>query len=278
VKHPLRRNIIFAVALGVILTAMLVVLMAVFTPKSHADDPLAGSDQVLFLGPTWIPNPSIFPGYESTVDRLYLEQLGFSEDGHISTLVTPETPDFGPSIGKGVDILVHAVEADYNTGTISADEPLTITAYSQSTVIVSQAELILAAYGVPSQDLDFVLLGDAAAPTGILSSPLGIAVDDLFGWKNLNNTLTPNDLYPTQEFVVPHDFWADTKDDTNLLSLAYGFFDHGDYLGVSESTVQQALTDGVTDGLTTTYTLNVPDSLGGLIDTLLQTALNDIGF
>jgi hypothetical protein len=269
VKHPLRRNIIFAVALGVILTC---------APESHADDPLAGSDQVLFLGPTWMPNPGVFPGYEPTVDKLYLEQLGFPADGHISTLVTPETLDFGPSISKGVDDLVQAVESDYNAGVISAGDPLTVTAYSQSTVIVSQAEPILTAYGIPSQDLDFVLLGDAASPTGILSSPLGIAVDDLFGWRNLNNTLTPNNLYPTQEFVVPHDFWADTKDDTNLLSLAYGFFDHGDYLGVSESTVQQALTDGVTDGLTTTYTLNVPDTLAGLIDTLLQTALNDIGF
>ena len=270
-----------AVAGGVILTLMVAgyywIMMVFWAPKSHADDPLSGSDQVLFLGPTLMPNPAVFPGYESTVDRLYLEQLGFPSDGNISTLVTPETPDFGPSISKGVTDLVNTVENDYNAGVISADDPLTITAYSQSTVIISQAEPTLAAYGIPSQDLNFVLLGDAASTTGILNNPLGIAVDDLLGWQNLNNTVTPNDLYPTEEFVVPHDFFADTKDDTTVLSLIYGALAHGDYNGVSEATVQAALTDGVTEGLTTTYTLDAPSTITGLLDTLFQTFLNNLG-
>ncbi len=258
-----------ALILGGMLLGM-AIMLALDTPQCHADD---GSSQVLFLGPTLMPDPAIFPGYESTVDRLYLEPLGFPANGDVTTLITPETPDFGPSISKGVTDLVAAVEADYNAGVISAGDPLTITAYSQSTVIVSQAEPILAADGIPSQDLDFVLLGDAASPTGILNNPLGIAVDDLLGWQNLNNTQTPTDLYPTQVFVEPGDFWADTSADTNLLSLVYGFFDHGDYMGVPESVVQTALTDGVTDGLTTTYTLDPTP----LIETLLQTALNDLG-
>lgn len=253
-------------------------LLAAFTitPTAYADtgvDLLDGSTNALILGPTGIPDPAIFPGYIPTVDRLYLEPLGFPSDGTITPLITPESPDFGPSIAAGEQDLINAVEADYNAGIIGPDDPLTITAYSQSTVIVSQAEPILAAYGIPPADLDFVLLGDAASPTGILNSPLGIAVDDLLGWQNLNNTETPTTLYPTQVFVEPHDFWADTSDDTNLASLAYGFFDHGDYMGVPESVVQAALADGVTNGMTTTYALDPTP----LIETLLTTALNDLG-
>lgn len=260
-----------------IIALLLVAFIA--TPTAYADTDtsgfLDGSTQALILGPTGIPDPAVWylPGYIPTVDRLYLEPLGFPSDGTITPLITPETPDFGPSISKGVTDLVNAVEADYTSGTISAGDPLTITAYSQSTVIVSQAEPILAADGIPSADLHFVLLGDAASPTGILNNPLGIAVDDLFGWQNLNNTETPTNLYPTDVFSEPKDFWADTSNDTNLASLIYGFFDHGDYMGVPESVVQTALAGGVTDNLTTYYTLDPTP----LIDTLIQTALNDIG-
>jgi PE-PPE domain len=259
---------------GASVVAMYVLLV---TPWARADgDLLAGSDQALFLGPTLLSNPAAWfiPGYIPTIDKLYLEALGFPADGTTTALITPETPDFGPSIKDGVDILVKAVEADYNAGTIGPDDPLTITGYSQSTVIISQAELILAAYGIQPQDLDIVLLGDAAAPTGILSSPLGIFVDDLFGWTNLNNTVTPDDLYPTAVFTEPQDFFADQSGITSLLGELYGALAHGDYSGVTEATVQAALTDGVTDGLTTYYTLPVTD----LVTTLAETVLNNLGF
>jgi hypothetical protein len=236
-------------------------------------DMLVGSSQALFLGPTFIPDPAIFPGYEDTVDKLYLEPLGFPANGTIDTLVTPESPDFGPSIQQGVSDLVNAVEADYTNGTIGPGDPLTIVTYSQSTVIASLAEPILAKDNIPSADLDFVMLGDAAAPTGILSSPLGEAVDNLLGWSYLNGVTTPDNLYPTDVVVEPGDFWADTSADTTIGELIEGFFSHGDYMGVTEQVVQAALANGVADGMTTTYTLDPTP----LIETLLTTALNDIG-
>jgi len=243
-----------------------VLLVCALVPRAHADE-------VLFLGPTFIPDPAVFPGYEQTVEKLYLEPLGFPANGTVDTLITPESPDFGPSIQQGVTDLVNAVEADYTAGTIGPGDPLTITAYSQSTVIASEAMPILYNYGIPSDDLNFVLLGDAASLTGILSSPLGETVDDLLGWSYLNGVTTPTDLYPVDVVVEPGDFWADTSADTTVGELIEGFFSHGDYHGVPESVVHAALADGVTDGMVTTYTLPVTD----LIETLIQTALNDLG-
>jgi hypothetical protein len=238
---------------------------------------LDGSTQALILGPTGIPNPDLLPGYIPTVDRLYLEPLGFPSDGTITPLVTPETPDFGPSIAAGEQNLITAVEADYNAGVISAADPLTITAYSQSTVDATLAEPILADYGIPEADLRLVLLGDATAnpntgPTGILdtfgNTTLGKDAFALLGWSNLNDATTPNDLYPTTVYTVTNDFWADWSADHWI----DGFFQHGDYMGLTEAQIQAGTS--TIDGLTNYITIPDPASL---IDTLLQTALNDIG-
>jgi hypothetical protein len=54
-----------------------------------------------------------------------------------------------------------------------------------------------------------------------------------------------------------------------------GFFEHGQYMGLTESEIQAAMNDTATtvvDGLTTYYTIPDPSDL---IDTLLQTTIND---
>jgi hypothetical protein len=252
---------------------------------AHADpgagaDFLDGSTHAIVLGPTFIPDPTTFPGYVPGAVTEYLEPLGFSDSGTVTALITPESPDFGPSIAAGVNILVHAIEAEYDAGGISAADPLTVFGYSQSAVIASLAEQELAAYGIPLHDLRFVLLGDAAAnppsgPTGLLdtwgATSFGHAVDDFLGWSNLDDVTTPNDLYPTDVFTVVNDLFADAATPADfaadplgaLWQDFVGFFEHGVYLGgLPESEILAAIdAGGVLDGATTYFTLADPVNL-----------------
>lgn len=266
--------------------------------EAHADtgtgaDFLDGSTHAIVLGPTFIPDPTTFPGYVTGAVTEYLQPLGFSASGTVTPLVTPESPFFGPSIAAGVDTLVHTIEADYNANEISAADPLTVFGYSQSAVIASLAEQELAAYQIPLQDLRFVMLGDAAAdppsgPTGILdtwgATPFGQELDYLLGWSNLVDVTTPNHLYPTDVFTVVNDFFADTVPPaefaTNPLGAIFedfvGFFEHGVYLGgLPESEILTAInTAGVVDGATTYFTLADPVNL---FESLFDVALGSFG-
>lgn len=252
------------------------------TAHAHTGhDLLDGSTHALILGPTGIPNPAtkVLPGYIPTIDRLYLRPLGFAADGTITALVTPEKPFFGPSIAAGETDLIKAVETDYKNGKLSAADPLTIVTYSQSTVIASLAEPVLAKDGIPSGDLRFVMIGDAAAnpstgPTGILntwgSTPFGKNTLSRLGWGNLIDAKTPNNLYPTNVYTVTGDFWADYPNSAQRLWVP-GLLQHGDYLGFTEAEIQAATP--TVDGLTTYYTIADP---AHLMRTLLSTARNDL--
>lgn len=263
---------------------------------AHADpgaDFLDGSTHAIVMGPTFIPDPTTFPGYVPGAVTEYLEPLGFSDSGNVTALITQESPNFGPSIAAGVGTLVHAIEADYNAGEISAADPLTVFGYSQSAVIASLAEQELAAYQIPLQDLRFVMLGDAAAdppsgPTGILdtwgATPFGQELDNLLGWSNLNDVTTPNDLYPTDVFTVVDDLFADTATPADfaadplgaLWQDFVGFFEHGVYLGgLPESEILTAIdAGGVLDGATTYFTLGDP---ANLFESLFDVALGSFG-
>jgi hypothetical protein len=241
---------------------------------------LDGSTHAIVMGATFMPDPTTFPGYVPGIVTEYLQPLGFSDSGTVTALITPESPNFGPSIAAGVGTLVHAIEADYNAGEFSAADPLTVFGFSQSAVVASLAEQELAAYGIPLQDLRFVMLGDAAAdppsgPTGLLdtwgATPFGQAVDHFLGWSNLDDVTTPNNLYPTDVFTVVNDFFADTATPADFASDPLGaiwqdfvgFFEHGVYLGgLPESEILTAIdTAGVVDGATTYFTLADPANL-----------------
>jgi PE-PPE domain len=256
-------------------------------------DFLDGSTQAIVMGPTYIPDPTIFPGYIPGAVTEYLQPLGFSDAGTITPLVTEESPNFGPSIASGVDTLVHAIEADYDAGDFSAADPLTVFGYSQSAVVASVAEQQLAADQIPLQDLRFVLIGDAAAdppsgPTGLLdtwgATPFGQALDHFLGWSNLDDVTTPNDLYPTDVFTVANDFFADTATPADfaadplgaLWQDFVGFFEHGVYLGgLPESEILAAIDGGgVMDGATTYFSLADPVNL---LESLWDTTLGSFG-
>jgi hypothetical protein len=256
-------------------------------------DFLDGSTNAIVMGPTYIPDPTIFPGYIPGAVTEYLQPLGFSDTGAITPLVTEESPNFGPSIASGVDTLVHAIEAEYHAGDFSAVDPLTVFGYSQSAVVASVAEQQLAADQIPLQDLRFILIGDAAAdppsgPTGLLdtwgATPFGQALDQFLGWSNLDDVTTPTNLYPTVVFTVANDFFADTATPAdfaaNPLAALWqdfvGFFEHGVYLGgLPESEILAAIdSGGVIDGATNYFSLADPVNL---FESLWDTTLGTFG-
>lgn len=265
---------------------------------AHADtgsgaDFLDGSTHAIVMGPTFIPDPTIYPGYIPGAVTEYLQPLGFSDTGTVTPLITLESGNFGPSIASGVDTLVHEIESEYSAGDFSTSDPLTVFGYSQSAVIASVAEQQLAADHIPLTDLRFVLIGDAAAnppsgPTGLLdtwgATPFGEQLNAFFGWSNLDNVTTPNDLYPTDVFTVANDFFADTATPAdfaaNPLAALWqdflGFFEHGVYLGgLPESEILTAIdTAGIADGATTYFNLADPVNL---LDALLHTTLGSFG-
>jgi hypothetical protein len=262
--------------------------------EANADsgaDFLDGSTHAIVMGPTFIPDPTTFPGYIPGAVTEYLQPLGFSDAGTITPLVTEESPNFGPSIASGVDTLVHAIEAD--RGEFSAADPLTVFGYSQSAVVASLAEQKLADGGIPLTDLRFVLIGDAAAdppsgPTGLLdtwgATPFGHELDSLLGWSNLDGVTTPTNLYPTDVFTVVNDFFADTATPADFAANPLGalwqdfvgFFEHGVYLGgLPESEILTAIdTAGVADNATTYFTLADPVNL---LESLWDTTLGSFG-
>jgi hypothetical protein len=266
--------------------------------EAHADtgsgaDFLDGSTNAIVMGPTYIPDQTMFPGYIPGAVTEYLQPLGFSDTGTVIPLVTEESPNFGPSIASGVDTLVHAIEADYHAGEFTAADPLTVFGYSQSAVVASVAEQQLAADGIPLLDLRFVLIGDAAAnppsgPTGLLdtwgATPFGQELDSLLGWSNLDDVTTPINLYPTDVFTVVNDFFADTATPADfaadplgaLWQDFVGFFEHGVYLGgLPESEILAAIdTGGVLDGATNYFTLADPVNL---FEALWDTTLGSFG-
>jgi hypothetical protein len=256
-------------------------------------DFLDGSTHAIVMSPTFIPDPTTFPGYIPGAVTEYLEPLGFSDTGTVTPLITEESPDFGPSIASGINTLVHAVEADYKAGEFSATDPLTVFGYSQSAVIASMAEQQLAADHIPLQDLRFVLLGDAASdppsgPTGLLdtwgATAFGHEIDALLGWSNLDDVTTPNNLYPTDVFNVANDLFADTATPADfaanplgaLWQDVLGFFEHGVTIGgLPESEIVTAInTAGVADGATTYFTLADPVNL---LEALWDTTLGSFG-
>ena len=275
---------------------------------ADAEDPLSGSNTAIFLGGTGMPSPST--AYIETAESLYLKPLGFADaasicdmvfsvpcDAPLQALTTPEVFEFGPSSLQGEADLIAAVEAEYATGAISAEHPLTIFAYSQSAILASAAEKVLSAT-IPSDDLHFVFIGDASDANGIATNiyadlvqlfgggTSGTAVTD-FLLKAINEDQfapggllagdTPNDLYPTTIYDINTDGvsdWQEVWDSTinnggsPLEALGNGlyhfFTTHVEYLGLTPEEVATGV--ATTDGLTTTITIPDGTDPGAIID------------
>lgn len=281
--------------------------------SAHANgdmsDPLSDSTNAIFLGGTAEPTPST--AYVDAAESLFLKPLGFADaasicdmvgtapcDAPLQVLTTPEVFEFGPSSLQDETDIISAVEAEYAAGDMSASDPLTVFAYSQSVIAASAAEKVLSAT-IPQDDLHFVFIGDPSDVNGIATNIYGDLVQ-LFGGGTTGTTLTndiltainedqfapggslagdtPNDLYQTTVYTINTDGVADWQEDWNAALAAdngntldalgsglYHFFTtHAEYLGLTPADVASGVP--TTDGLTTTITIPDGSDAGALIN------------
>ena len=189
---------------------------------AHADDLLdpgflGVSTQTLVVGPTGEGEPNA--AYIADAESLYINS------GNVTDVNYAAGDNFGPSVTQGENALTTMVETDYKDGLISPSDPLTLFGYSQGSVVITDDETTLKDYGIPSDDLRILLIGDtassqhgwdgAAGPVdGYLDNTTapGTYMADLlqdFGWGNLVGNTTPDNLFPTEVVTIYGDNWAD---------------------------------------------------------------------
>ncbi|MGH3967364.1 MAG: PE-PPE domain-containing protein [Mycobacterium sp.] len=216
-------------------------------------------------------------------NSLYLQPAGF--DGTPVFLQVPETYDLNASVSGATQILVDKIES--LSGTFSAADPLYIFGYSQATVVAGMAEQQLKDYGIPQDDLHFVLVGDSAsAYGGFLNEFMDTLyqyipaswdqsaadlVNQLFSWFNTDSVLgavTPDNLYPTNVYTLTGDGWTNWDNGANLGAL---FSDHLEYLGLTQGEVGSA-TLSMADDLTNYWTIDsaAVDGLSALWNSLMM--------
>ena len=197
---------------------------------------------------------------------------------NVSTLDMPEVVQGGTlddAVSQGEAQLVQAIEAEWDggQGDISADSPLYVFGYSQSDVVMGMAEQQLAADGIPSTDLDFVMVGDSAsAEGGFLNSyidslptwlqPYVIEAFNEFGAGDVLGATTPDDLYPTQVYSLSGDGWSIYDNGANDLGM---YSDHLEYLGLTSQEIASAGAP-ITDGMTEYFTIQ--DSMVNSLEAL----------
>jgi PE-PPE domain len=199
--------------------------------------------------------------YADVANALYLQPNGF--DGAATVFITPDAGNEVQNVVPGVQALVQTIEADYAAGDLSAADPLYVFGYSEGAVEEGLAEQQLAADGIPSDYLHFVMVGDSAsAEGGFLNS----FIDSLpESWQQsatelltqegvtppLLGATTPDNLYPTDVYSLTTDGWTNWDDGANT----YGMFtDHLEYLGLTPAEIATATE--TTDGLTNYYTID----------------------
>jgi hypothetical protein len=241
------------------------------------DGPLSGSDTALILGGTTEPTPST--DFAQAAEDLYLHPLGFDDgatdsivcdmDGTdpcsapLQVLTTPELIQQGPSSLTAASDIVLAVENEFDAdpGAFSAEHPLTLFGYSQSATAESIAMSRLDEAGIPSEDLQFVFIGDPSTPDGIwpnveaaMEAMLGPKTTDfLIDFLHLNEVLgnvTPDDLYPATIYSLDTDPVSDFQEVFESKGLWGALLDifgpHVEYLGLTPDQIADSTT--TTDG------------------------------
>jgi PE-PPE domain len=199
--------------------------------------------------------------YADVANALYLEPNGF--DGAATVFITPDVGNEVQNVAPGVQELVQTIESDYTAGDLSAADPLYVFGYSGGAVEAGLAEQQLYDFGVPTDDLHFVMVGDSAsAEGGFLNS----FIDSLPESEQQSTTellallgvtapvlgaTTPDSFYPTDVYSLTADGWTNWDDGANT----YGMFtDHLEYLGLTPAEIATATE--TTDGLTDYYTID----------------------
>jgi PE-PPE domain/PE family len=162
----------------------------------------------LIMTPTDIPIPS--PRYLSEVYSLYISPNFTTTNIH--GLTTPEqlfpitglrSMTLDQSVRQGLTILNNAIFKAYDSGIT----PINVFGYSQSAVIASLEMQKLIAAGVPSTDVNFVLVGDPMNPNGGMFTRFpGLGLPHLGGMYSGG---TPSNAYPTVIYTGEYDGFAD---------------------------------------------------------------------
>ncbi len=194
-----------------------------------------GDDTALVMGPSGFPVPP--PTYVDAVNGLFLHL----PDGSVDPLTTPEelypvtgvnTLPLDSSVAQGEATLNNAIGQQIADG-----NHVEVFGYSQSSIISTEEMSQLAANGVPSSDVNFVLVGDPNNPDGgVLERFDGLSIPS-FGVTF--SGATPDNLYPTDIYTNEYDGFADfprypinlLSDLNALLGIAY---EHATYLDPSE--------------------------------------------
>jgi hypothetical protein len=216
--------------------------------------------------------------YADAAANLYLQPSGFEvapDYSNVATLDMPEVVSGGTlndAVNQGENQLVQAIVTDYHNG-VMADGPLYVFGYSQSSAVMGMAEQQLAADGVPSQDLNFVMVGDSAsAEGGFLNAfidempaswqPYIVDAFKAFGADAVLGQVTPDNYYPTEVYSLSGDGWTNYDYGLNDAGL---FSDHLEYLGLTSQEIASAGAP-VVDGLTNYFTIQ--DSMVNSLEAL----------
>jgi hypothetical protein len=211
--------------------------------------------------------------------------------------------DQSTSVGQGVTILENAINSN-----LAADDASTVFGYSQSSIIATQVMELLDSSGtpgggsIPSDDLQFLLIGDPNNPNGGLlerfngfETTSGHTVPDQLNLPTLGAAFdgaTPSDDYVTNIYTLEYDGLADFPryplDFFSDLNAVLGLeLIHGTYLnqGFGETTGPTAeqianatllpgsALDGTTDSLTNYYMIDQTAPLVSILPTQLQELL-----
>jgi len=218
-----------------------------------AESPL-GDGTALLFGPSGVPIPP--PQYVDAADTLYLQPLGFTgtaqsefEPNGAYPLTGVKSLGFDTSLGQDQQIMVSDIEGQIAAGGVSAENPVVVFGYSQSTDAASQIMSQLAQQGVPSDDVHFVLVGDLQNPNGGSLNTFDFPAGNDSAYTPLDVPFeppTPSDLYPTDIYTLEYDGFADFPHyTTNLLSDLNAdvgvFLAHFLYLDITPDQINNAM-------------------------------------
>ena len=181
-----------------------------------ADSPL-GDGTALVFGPSGVPIPP--PQYVDAADKLYLEPLGFTgiaqpefEPNGAYPLTGVKSLGIDTSLTQDQQIMVSDIEGQIAGGGVSAENPVVVFGYSQSSDAASLIMSQLAQQGVPGDDAHFVLVGDPQNPNGGFFNTFDFPAGNTGAFTPFDASFyppTPSDLYPTDIYSIEYDGFAD---------------------------------------------------------------------
>jgi len=208
-------GVIVAVILSVVPPPVSVQVHGVLLTGDTADSPL-GDGPGFVIGPSGFPIPG--QRYVDAVDTLYLQPRDFT--GTAQGLFTPEgdypstgvrSLEFNQAVAQGEQILDAAIQNQVAGGNVDAANPVVVFGWSESATIASLTMSQLAAQGVPSDDVHFVLVGDPNNPSGgqlqLFDVPPG--TNPTIPFFGTFSGATPDDLFPTDIYTQEYDGFAD---------------------------------------------------------------------